>query len=217
MHRAEFTEARILNPAAGNYPVTADERELRAAVEAGERSWAEFPYYDARYGERGRRFGHSDGAWIALMAADLDQAGVNQEVLWLARLLSARGMPQLLMEHHLRFLHHALAAANPAKAKAYARLLGAAEMLASLRREKLSDEQLAALAAGFDRAVAGDSAHIPRMGEILVAAVVDEASEVDNAARKVETWAADPARFSPQWISAVAETLRRAREAVGLA
>lgn len=60
-------EARDLNPEAGRHEVTMDGRELEAVRRASDRSWSEFPYYDARFGERGRRFSLSDGAWIVTL------------------------------------------------------------------------------------------------------------------------------------------------------
>lgn len=56
-----------INPEAGRHAVPEDERELQAAVLAGDLCWERFPYFEERYGERGRRFARSDGAWLATL------------------------------------------------------------------------------------------------------------------------------------------------------
>ena len=92
-----------LNPEAGDHPVPQDPEILQAAVRAGRRCWDEFSYYELRYGERGRRFTDSDAAWLAALAGQ-PAAVVTDQVLWLGRVLSARGMPFLLMERQLELL-----------------------------------------------------------------------------------------------------------------
>lgn len=96
--------ASELNPHAGGHPVAAEEEVLEAAFRAGEHSWARWPYYRLRYGERGRAFTRSDSAWLATLAG-IPLEGALEQVLWLANLLTSRGMPRLLMEEHLRLLH----------------------------------------------------------------------------------------------------------------
>ena len=46
----------VLNPEAGCHPIPDDLREVRAALRAGELSWQDFPYYEQRYGTRGKAF-----------------------------------------------------------------------------------------------------------------------------------------------------------------
>ncbi|MEI8029390.1 MAG: biliverdin-producing heme oxygenase [Comamonadaceae bacterium] len=57
-----------INPEAGRHPVPADARELQASIRAGDICWERFPYFEQRYGERGRRFARSDAAWQATLA-----------------------------------------------------------------------------------------------------------------------------------------------------
>ena len=203
--------AGLINPSAGSYPVTADPREIAASVAAGERSWREFPYYEARYGERGRLFGHSDSAWLSLVAQGPQSQG-NAEVMWLGSVLSARGMPQYLLERHLELLHEELCAAVPAKRDVYERLLGAAEMLRGLRTAQISGEYCRRLAAEFDEAV-GPEWHerFPQMGALLVSAAADERLGIGRAVPVLEEWVTDPQRFPPVWVEAARETLRKAR------
>jgi heme oxygenase len=95
--------ASALNPEAGDHPVPQNREILHAAVRAGRRCRDEFSYYERRYGERGHRFTDSDAAWLAALA-DKPPFVVSNQVLWLGRVLSARGMPFLLMERQLEIL-----------------------------------------------------------------------------------------------------------------
>src|SRR4051812_16513914 len=99
-----------LNPEAGNHAVTTDPRELGAAIRVGERTRERFVYYERRYGERGRRFTHSDSAWIVTLAGN-PPAVVERQLRWLGSLLAARGMPRWLLEVHLEGLHAQLVTA----------------------------------------------------------------------------------------------------------
>ena len=206
--------AGLINPAAGSYPVTSDAREVAASVAAGERSWREFPYYEARFGERGRLFGHSDSAWLSLVA-ESPQEQVNAEVMWLGSVLSSRGMPQYLLERHLEYLHQALCEAVPEKRETYDRLLRAADMLRGLRTSQLGEDFARRAAAEFDRRVGAEwKRRFPHMGMLLVSAAADERLGIGRAVPALEEWVTDPARFPEPWIQAARETLRRARGGV---
>jgi len=203
---------QFINPLAGNHPVSSDPREVAASAAAGERSWREFPYYEARFGERGRRFGHSDSAWLSL-ASRHGAEHLRREVLWLGEVLSARGMPQWMLERHLEFLHDALVEAVPERRGAYEKLLSAAKMLRERRLWKLGEDDFRALAAAFAARVGPEwSARLPHMGGLLAAAVADERNGVTRAVASLEEWAADPARFPPHWVDAVHDTIANARE-----
>ncbi|HSU13380.1 hypothetical protein [Longimicrobium sp.] len=206
--------AALINPDAGSHPVTTDPREVAASVAAGDRSWREFPYYQARFGDRGRRFGHSDSAWLSLIALK-EQPQVNAEVRWLGELLASRGMPQWLLERHLEFLHEELAAAVPENREQYGRLLNAAGMLRNQRRAQIREQDFLALAADFRaRAGAEWTARLPNMGPLLVSAVADEAAGISQAVPQLESWATDPSRFPAEWIAAVHDTIQAARARV---
>jgi hypothetical protein len=201
----------LINPSAGTHPVTSDPREIEASIAAGERSWSEFTYYEARFGERGRMFGHSDSAWLALIA-EAPQEQVNAEVMWLGTVLSSRGMPQYLMERHLQFLHEELSAAVPEKRDQYAKLLRAAEVLHGQRISQIGDALCRRLAAEFDERVGPEwNERFPHMGVLLVSAAADERIGIGRAVPALEEWVTDPARFPAEWIEAARETLRRAR------
>lgn len=207
----ETIPASAINPSAGSYPVTADPRELEAARRAGNASVAEFPYYLERFGERGRTFGASDGAWLVAMC-EFGEEHVQRQVLWLGTVLASRGMPRWLLERHLATLHAELVRALPENAGRYAVLLGAAALLRGLRQARLADEDFRALADGFAaRAEPALVQRMPAMGAILAAAVADEADGLEGAVRSVEEWAGNRAAFPESWTSAVRATVAEAR------
>lgn len=204
--------SRELNPAAGTHAITADPRELQAALRAGERSWREFPYYQWRYGERGVQFTRSDSAWMVTLT-EYEQQVVDQQVGWLGRVLAARGMPQWMLELHLDVLYEELSAALPERRTTYARLLRAAQALRERRRQFLSDQALAEHSAAFDALVGPEwCARLPRTGGLLAAAAADERAGMHQAVTSIAGWMTDPARFPPAWIAAVQTTIQAARE-----
>lgn len=203
---------QTLNWEAGRHGVPQDEREINAALRAGERSWNRYPYYKWRYGSRGARFTRSDSAWLVTLAGHAP-AVMAKQITWLGQVLSARGMPQWLLEHHLVVLHEELVTAVPENASNYGGLQRAAEMLGTARRTHVSDEVMAACASTFERHVGDDwSRKMPEAGSLLAAAVADEKLGITLAVPSVETWMVDKNRFPDRWIEAVHATIRMARE-----
>ena len=203
--------ADSLNPQAGIHAIAADPRELEAALRAGGRTLRRFPYFEERYGERGRRFTASDSGWIASLPGR-PQAAVDGEVLWLGTLLASRGMPRWLLEIHLRHVHDELAAAVPERSADYNALVRSADLLRDLRRRHISDDALEALSAAFAARVGPEwSAHLPEAGGLLAAAVADERDGISGAVTSLEPWLTDPERFPPAWAESVGATLERAR------
>jgi len=204
----------LLNREAGAHRIPDDARELDAAIRAGEESLRRAPYYLARFGERGQRFTRSDSAWLATLA-DTDQGHVDQQVEWLGSVLSARGMPRLLLEQHLEVLADTLAAAVPERAVAYEKLRRAGARLRARRVAALADEDLAALAGRFDALTGEEWARpLPGIGALLVAAVIDEARGTERAVSSLVDWVGDRNLFSARWVAAVEETVRAARAQV---
>ena len=122
-----------INPDAGWHAVPADAREVQAAIRAGDLCWERYPYYEQRYGERGRRFARSDAAWQATLY-HYEPAYIGDQVRWLGRVLAGRGMPTFLLADQLEILIEELAAAIPEKRSAYEKLLPAAAELRESRR-----------------------------------------------------------------------------------
>ena len=204
--------AASINPEAGRHPVPADAREVQASIRAGDICWHRFPYFAARYGERGLRFARSDAAWQATLY-QYPPAQILQQVQWLGRVLAARGMPTLLLQVQLEILVEELAAAIPEKRTDYEKLLSAAAALQVARSRFLSEAQAQELAVMFDCAVGPEwSAKFPNTGSLLTAAVADECGGCEKAVESVRTWMADAQQFPAAWIDAVETTLARARQ-----
>lgn len=200
-----------LNPEAGSHAVTTDPRELRAAIEAGERTRERFVYYERRYGERGRRFTHSDSAWIVTLAGQAP-AVVERQLRWLGALLAARGMPRWLLEEHLRGLHAELVAAVPERQIAYDELLRVGEVFREERLSVLDQATCSELAQAFDRRVGpAAAAGLPEAGALLVAAVAEERAGLERGVESLLQWLADPARFPDAWVAAATATVAEAR------
>lgn len=199
-------QARDINPEAGRHEVTMDARELEAVARASDRSWNEFPYYDARFGERGRRFSLSDGAWIVTLCSGTAERAI-QRVCWLGALLSSRGMPQILLERHLMILHEELAS------RRYGHLLKGARELARLRRSKIRQPAFDRLSKGFDEATC-DIAPFPGLGALLVSAICDEALGIEHAVTNIVNWVEERGQQRERWVSAIRSTIATARAAL---
>lgn len=204
-----------INPQAGRHPVPADAREVQASLRAGDICWERFPYFEQRYGERGRRFARSDAAWQATLY-QYPPAQILQQVRWLGRVLAGRGMPTLLLQVQLEILVQELTTAIPERKNDYEKLLPAASALHTSRRTHLTDEQVEKLADEFDRAAAPEwSTRLPHTGVLLCAAVADELEGNENAVESLRAWLSDATRFSAAWIAAVQTTLAKARQQAG--
>jgi hypothetical protein len=203
---------RSLNPEAGSHPVCDDPEELAAALRAGERTWETFPYYAHRFGDRGRAFTRSDSAWIVTLVRS--PGTVDDQVLWLGRVLASRGMPRWLLQVHLEHLHEELTRAHPDRRGLYASLQQAAQMLAERRRAQLSDAAFDAVERAFDkRAASAWIPRLPRTGALIAAAVADERDGLERAVPSLASWLADPMRFPKKWVRAVERTIEQAQGA----
>lgn len=201
-----------INPEAGRHPVPADPREVEVALRAADACWERYPYFEQRYGERGRRFARSDGAWLATLYK-YEPARIRQQVQWLGRVLAARGMPTLLLQAHLEILADDLTAAFPEQKTEHEKLRQAAAGLHTARCRYLTDEQTTALAAEFEQAVGPEwNARFPHTGALLAAAVADERGGCERAVESLRPWLSDPTRFPVAWINAVAALLTRASQ-----
>jgi hypothetical protein len=205
--------ASFLNPFAGMHTITLDPAELEAARRAGELSLQHFPYYLYRYGERGRLFGQSDGAWLVTLCSGMSESTALEEITWLWSVLASRGMPGLLLEKHLECLEASLlevGAGDPARWE----LLGhGAAHLRKLRNQHLADGDMVRIGEDFAATVGPEwEQKLPRMGQIIAAAVADDAAGVEKALTSVIVWAIHPANFPGVWRRAVERALEDARE-----
>ncbi len=241
LSEVELDLAAELNPHAGGHPVAEEEGVLHAALRAGERSWARWPYYARRYGERGRAFTRSDSAWLATLAG-IPREGAVEQVVWLAALLTSRGMPRLLMEEHLGLLHEELRGRMPPGKGGPVRGGGgspreqdlgtgpggpseagedtdpwgflplASDLLRTRRTAWISERAARAMARTFDTRVPPEEAlRLPRTGLLLAAALADEADGLPHAVASLETWLSDREHHSEAWVAEVQRTIRRGR------
>lgn len=202
---------QALNPEAGSHIIANDPREIEAAMRAGESTLRQVPYYEWRYGERGRRFTWSDSSWIVTLTRHSEAVATHQ-LDWLSRVLASRGMPRWLLEQHLRVLHDELVRAIPDQRHQYALLAHQSERLRDLRQQQIDEPTFQALAAEFDTLVGSELAErLAGTGYLLVAAVADERAGIEQAVTSVEAALTDPQRFPQQWIDAVQEIVAKAR------
>lgn len=200
-----------INPEAGRHPIPTDSREVEAALRAANLCWARFPYFELRYGQRGRRFAHSDGAWLVTLC-QFDQVRINQQIQWLARILATRGMPTLLLQAKLELVFAQLIAAVPERASSYEKLSTAAITLGATRTRHMSEEQLSAIGEAFDLEVGTEwSDRYRHTGQLLACAVVDELGGIAGTVHNIEAWMTDTSRFPEKWVAAVQNALARAR------
>lgn len=211
-------ETRWLTPAlnadAGTHAVPTDLREVAAALDAGQRTFQRYAYYEARYGERGRRFTRSDSAWLTTLARE-EGAMLSRQLHWLGRVLASRGMPQRLLEEHLDELHDALVAAVPERAASYAPLREGARQLRDERVAVLPEEQAQLFVTSFAAGLTPEAGISPEeAGTLLLAAVADERNGLLDAVGALTSWLANPERFSRTWLSHVQRTLTKVRSGV---
>jgi heme oxygenase len=203
-----------INPEAGRHPVPSDVREVNASIQAADACWQRFPYFEARYGERGRRFARSDGAWLTTLC-QFDQEQISQQVSWLGRILSTRGMPTVMLQVQLEILFEELANAIPEKRPEYEKLLVAAAELHKSRSRYIEEDQFQGINEAFNRAVGPEwSKRFEHSGALLVSAVADEQTGSVGAVENIETWMTNSARFPAVWITAMQEILAKARELI---
>jgi heme oxygenase len=205
--------ATSLNPEAGNHPVPADPREIAAALAAGVSCRAEFPYFEARYGERGRRFTDSDAAWLASLVG-LSTPLIIAQVAWLGSVLASRGMPRVTLERQLYYLHEELVSADRDKKGVYDKLLEAVSWLQKERTTHVPEQTCAALCRAFAEQTDDELGRTMQgTGMLIVAAVSDEKAGIAAAVASLEEWLTDPGRFSSKWCDAVRGMVARARSA----
>jgi hypothetical protein len=202
-----------LDARAAGWAVPAEPQAVVAALRAGERSWARFPYYARRFGDRGRTFTQRDSLWLAGLAGRPEDE-IHAQVAWLGGVLAARGMPRWLLECHLAVLHEELTHLAPGGEAAG--LLDAADRLRAERQRWMNDARLAELGEEFAAAVGPElAATLPEAGRLLAAAVADEKCGVVGSLTAIESWLVDKGRFPTIWIAAARATVRSAKHSAG--
>jgi len=196
-----FTAAG-LNPEAGEHPVPQESSILQAAIRAGIRCREEFSYYERRYGERGRRFTNSDVSWLAALSY-LDEHIILEQVLWLGRVLSARGMPTMLLERQLELLHEELAALDfhpPLD-----NLLGALQKLKQQREQVADQERCDKVHRSLSTMLHG--VEFPDLPVILIAAQLDMLCGLPECRASLLAWVTEQRMLTPIQVEAVVAIL----------
>lgn len=206
--------ASMLNPEAGNHAVPNSQTEIEAAVRAAGRCREEYPYFDKRYGERGKSFAKSDAAWLATLANLPSLQRINQ-VEWLGRVLGNRGMPRITLERQLELLHEELTNAVHDPEKSYSGLLEAAVLLKEERLRIIQEPLFNQISMQFHADTNGEQdGKFARTGQLIVSAVCDEAAGISESVTSLMVWLTDKEKFSAQWITAVNKTVEKARKAI---
>lgn len=203
-----------LNPECGTHPIPQDNRELSASLLAGNKCLQEFPYLENRFGRRGKRFTYSDSAWLTSLV-DKSQEFVYAQVDWLGSMLSARGIPQLVLERQLFYLYAELNQVLPERNGDYIKLLNAAYYLRNNFLKILSKEQLKRLKEQFshklNEKIIYDYRDCP---DLLISALVDEAMGIENASSSLLDYYLDKRRNPRDIIDAVSRLVHETRQLV---
>ncbi len=198
-----------INPEAGNHAISHDPLELDAAIQAGRICMHEFPYLESRFGQRGRRFTISDSAWLAALS-DESQSQLYSQVTWMGTMLSARGIPQIILQRHLEILHRELSRTIPLKQEKYMKILNGASLLRGNRIAVIDEREARKLREGFAFSVASDELQpihmrFPNLALLVISAVVDEKLGVENAVPALLSWVLNKELFPQDWIEAVSQ------------
>ena len=194
-----------LNPEAGNFPISTNPLEIKAAITAGFRCWNEFSFFEKRYGDRGKRFTVSDSVWLVNLC-DLSQELANNQVVWLAKYLAGRGMPTFTEEKHLEYLYHELVKLIPENEAKYRKLLYASVELKKQRTEKLPLTDFENSNSMFHKLwceLKVTDAPMENTGKLIASSVADHRNGIGGTEHDYRSWITNPALFSQNWIMAV--------------
>lgn len=194
-----------LNPEAGNFPISTNPTEIEAVINAGQKCWYEFPYYEQRYGDRGRRFMVSDSVWL-LNLCELTQELANSQAKWLANYLANLGMPTLTMEIQLQFMYTELVKNIPENEIKYRKLLNASEQLKSDRIKQISAEIFENSNILFNHIckefqISGHN--LKNTGKLIASAIADKRNGISDSENDFKNWISNPELFSASWIQAI--------------
>lgn len=201
-----------LNPEAGNFPIPTNPLEIKAAIIAGMNCWYEFPYYEKRYGERGRRFAVSDCVWLVTLS-ELDEADAIKQVNWLANFLAIRGMPTYTMEFQMQALYHELSKSIPANEQKYLKLLKTSENIKSQRtihfNETVFENCNSIFHNYFDELKVSEKICLElkkNIGKLIASSIIDDKNGIPDVKNSLESWLKLKDIFPENWIRAVEKT-----------
>ncbi len=181
--------ATTLNPEAGDHPVPQNRAVLDAALEAGQQCRDEFSYYEKRYGTRGEKFTKSDVAWLAALPGQPVEVVANQ-VLWLGRVLSSRGMPFLLLERQVQLLVEKVQQVEDGVPVDTLQVV-VADMYAQ-RCRSISQKDFDALCQKLSESISPATvAHFPDLPQILVGSQIDLVAGMPECRVLLLSWLKD--------------------------
>ena len=200
-----------LNPEAGHHAMPSDPDVIAAALRAGAKAWASFPYLARRFGERGMRFTRSDSCWLATLA-DLEQTQAEDQALWLWRVLSFRGIPSVILETHLDLLSDELG--HLPKHSGHEKLRLAADVLRAQRARVMEGDLFVRLSEELEGSLRSLGLP-PRSGNVLLSAFADEICGISGAREKTQSWIESvlAPEEAAQFRQAAARVFRKALEA----
>ncbi len=194
-----------LNPEAGNFPISTNPLEIEAAIIAGQRCWNEFPYYEQRYGERGKRFTVSDSVWLVNLC-ELSPDLAFRQVKWLSDYLAHRGMPTITMEFQMECLYQELSGLIPENEPKYNKLLRVSEKLKNNRDIHIDStlfEKSNTLFAEICRSLKISGHNMRNTGKLIASSVADQKAGITAPESDFKSWISDPENFSPEWVQAI--------------
>jgi hypothetical protein len=197
------------NSEAGMMPFPIDPLEVAVTEAAAKLMWRACPYFEWRYGERGRKFGRSDAGFI-VMLAQLPVPTIERQLDWLVRLLAPRGMPGVLMEVQLRILERV---GRKAQWTARAPLTLVAQRRSQARASVLSDAVLHECEMSFRAATQG-LPHAFGTGHVIAGVVADAAMGISNQEDALLRWLLEHGPSQPEWRQACRRCFELARSRV---
>jgi hypothetical protein len=192
-----------LNPEAGDHAMPQTPEDIELARKAGERAWEKFPYLQARYADRGKRFTGSDSCWLMTLVP-LPPPAIRKSLFWLRDLLSVRGIPGLILETHLAQILDLAQGSQPPRNEEFRNFETVFLELRNERRKRLADELLKKIAEDWEPALQASGGK-PLLGasQVLASAWADEKNGVLGAFLSVQGWLMDPSRFSKEWVARI--------------
>jgi len=192
-----------INPEAGRHAMPQSDTEIARALRCAAAAWKRYPYLEARYGERGRRFTQSDSCWLVSLY-DMDEAVVVKSLRWLRGVLAGRGLPSCILVSHLQVIDEDIRrddAQRAGQARGFRTVINHFQAECDIYLPPAVGRDLTERWQQTLDACAGP--HTANAAELLIAARVDTAIGMAEAWKNTAAWFRDPARFSSEWIAAV--------------
>ena len=200
---------RLYHQGMGDHPLPDRPAEIEAVLKANAACFAHYPYLSKRYGQRGWQFGASDSGYIVTLC-DLPQSEFDQQIDWLTGLLACRGIPSIIMAHHLDLVNASLLRFVPQREADFAPLKDAADRLRKRIEDMIAPDQSAAIIADFAQAVSPQERDaLPEAPMLLISAAIDQRVGYGDCIDRLTEWLTDAGRFSAQWLAACDHAVTR--------